>query len=298
MRSLLLPLAFLPLVLTVLPAATDTSKLLKPINLGLNTSADEDEPHVAASGLRLVYLSTAEGKTSLLASKRITTAQPWKPGKPQDDLEGITQKGAVCSLFLSEVKNKSHFVYYACKNPKAKKPNYDVYVAVNPLPGPGKVFGSSQPLTTVDTEVDEMHPWLTADGKSLYFSRKTDAGWCQFVTRRDDATGALGFKDPEQVGLPPGFHHATLTKDGKTMILQGPLPKDRWGLFRSTYVARDKTWSKPEPLDTLNHPDAPTGDRSPCLNSDGTMLYFASDRPGGQGGVDLYVIPMSQLPKK
>ena len=232
MRSLLLPVAFLPLFLSILPAATDTSKLLKPINLGLNTPAEEDEPHIASSGLRLVYLATTEGKTTLLASKRVTTAQPWKPGKLQDDLDVISQKGDVGSLFLSEVKNKSHYLYYACKNPKAKKPNYDIFVAVNPLPGPGKVFGSSQALTTVDTDADEMHPWLTTDGKTLYFSRKTDAGWCQFVTRRDDATGALGFKDPEQVNLPPGFHHATLTKDGKTMVLQGPLPQGSLGAFQ------------------------------------------------------------------
>jgi hypothetical protein len=59
-----------------------------------------------------------------------------------------------------------------------------------------------------------------------------------------------------------------------------------------------KGWSSPEPLDLLNHPEAPTGDRSPCLSRDGTMLYFASDRPEGKGGLDLWVIPTAQLVKK
>ena len=80
---------------------------------------------------------------------------------------------------------------------------------------------------------------------------------------------------------------------GATMYLQGPLEKERWGLF-----VMNKTggvWDKPTPLEQLNHPDGPTGDRSPCLSRDGTMLYFASDRPGGKGGLDLWVIKTAEL---
>ena len=80
------------------------------------------------------------------------------------------------------------------------------------------------------------------------------------------------------------------------MYLQGPLEKGRWGLFVSTKT--NDGWGKPEPLDTLNHPEGPTGDRSPNLSRDGSQLYFASDRPGGQGGLDLYVIATKELVKK
>jgi hypothetical protein len=44
--------------------------------------------------------------------------------------------------------------------------------------------------------------------------------------------------------------------------------------------------------------DRPSGDRSPCLSRDGAMLYFASDRPGGKGGLDLWVIPTAPLRKQ
>ena len=96
--------------------------------------------------------------------------------------------------------------------------------------------------------------------------------------------------------MPENFHHVTLTPDGKTMYLQGALEKGRVGLF----VARreKKGWSKPEPLDELNDPEAKTGDRSPCLTRDGKMLYFASDRSGGKGGLDLWVIQTALLEKK
>ena len=42
----------------------------------------------------------------------------------------------------------------------------------------------------------------------------------------------------------------------------------------------------------------PTGDRSPCLSRDGLTLYFASDRDGGKGGLDLYSVAVADLKKK
>src|SRR4029077_1660377 len=125
----------------------------------------------------------------------------------------------------------------------------------------------------VNTPEDELHPWVSADGKSLYFSRKTKDGWRIGLAQRETATGPDGFEEPITLDLPPDFHHPTLTPDGRTMYLQGPLDKGRWGLFVSPSTA--KGWSLPEPLDMLNHPEGPTGDRSPGLSRDGAMLYFA-----------------------
>ena len=149
----------------------------------------------------------------------------------------------------------------------------------------------------MDTPADEQDPWLTRDGKTLYFSRKTKDGYRVFTATRTASKGAQGFDDPVLVDeLPAGFHHATLTPDGKTMYLQGPLDKGRWGLFVSTKT--EKTWGMPEPLDVLNDASGPTGDRSPCLSRDGPTLYFASDRDGGKGGLDLYSVPVAELKKK
>src|SRR5262249_21715639 len=104
--------------------------------------------------------------------------------------------------------------------------------------------------------------------------------------------------DAKPVGFPVGFHHATVSANGLTMYLQGPLEKGRWGLFRSTRAKVGAEWSKPEPLTALNSPEAPRGDLSPCLSADGSRLYFASDGPGGKGGLDLGMVPTAQLAPK
>jgi hypothetical protein len=80
------------------------------------------------------------------------------------------------------------------------------------------------------------------------------------------------------------------------MYLQGPLGAGRTGLFVCT--REGKGWSKPEPLEAVNDPEGKTGDRSPNLTRDDRVLYFASDRPGGKGGLDLWGIPTTALAKK
>lgn len=52
-------------------------------------------------------------------------------------------------------------------------------------------------------------------------------------------------------------------------------------------VIADDDWQKPQPF-IHNNPEAyNTG--YPCFSPDGNTLYFASDMPGGKGGMDIYV---------
>jgi Tol biopolymer transport system component len=65
----------------------------------------------------------------------------------------------------------------------------------------------------------------------------------------------------------------------------------REGATSDLYVARRdhlwEPWSTPEKLGpTVNSPD---NDIQPALSANGTTLYFASTRPGGVGGFDLWV---------
>jgi hypothetical protein len=281
-------------------SAPKGKRLLKPLNLAaLNTKFDEDDPFISRDGTRLLYTSNASKKFALMSSTQRNPMQffpgseKWPAGV---QLEGQSSDNDNRSPFLTP---DGHDLYYAertiVKAPAGATqppPNYDIAHAIR-LTKPTLFTGPTY-VQSVCTENDELHPRLTDDGTELYLSRKTKEGWRVLVARRapgskKEPKGAFG--EPVLIEeLPAGFHCASLSRDKRTMYLQGPLDNKRWGLFRARRRSVKDPWGKPEPLEGLNDPEAPTGDMSPCLSKDGSKLYFSSDRPGGKGGRDLWVI--------
>jgi len=87
-----------------------------------------------------------------------------------------------------------------------------------------------------------------------------------------------------------GRHEAspTFSKDGKMMIFARSNDGNR-KTHREVclYMSRNNgtAWSEPE-LMSINDVDFWNG--APCLSPDGKSLYFASNRKGGKGGLDIY----------
>jgi WD40-like Beta Propeller Repeat len=258
---------------------------LKAVNLGeVNAKADEEDPFLTPDGLTLYYASNGNpaGAFDILKSQRKSASLPWPPGKRlmlnAKDVDARSPCFWHGTLYFASNRVEEEF--------KDKK-NFDLM----------QMKGSQAPLPLlgVSEKQDELDPWVTPKGSTLYFSRKMEDGWRVFEAL-GPVPGPIG--KAKAVDLPVGFHHATVSGSGLVMYLQGPLPKDRWGLFRTTRAKAGAPWSRPEPLTELNHADGPRGDMSPCLSADGKKLYFASDRPGGKGGLDLWVVPTVQLGAK
>jgi hypothetical protein len=296
MKALCLTLSALAGLALLLAApqtpAADDPKPASLLNLACNTDADEDDPHIASDGRTLYYSCNANGNWDVFVSTRSAVGQPWRKGEVFEDY--LNSKDDERSVFVTPEGRYPQFLYAAARKTRdIDHPNFDIFVCVRQ--NARASFTTPTPLHTIDTAADELHPWLTSDGRRLYFSRKDKEGWRVYVASRQAATGAGGFMQPTLVKeLPAGFHHPTLTPDGKTMYLQGPLDNDRWGLFVSSL--KGTSWGEPEAL-AINSTEAPKGDMSPCLSRDGKLLYFSSDRPGGKGKKDLWAIPTDQLKK-
>jgi hypothetical protein len=274
--------------------AADTAKVVKAVNLAaVNTAADEDEPFLSLSGQSMTFWFSrkAKDKYDILMIQRPNGLAAWSKPKLLNEFvrTEVDDRGAV----TFPEGRFPQFLYYATRKDKDTD-NFDIYVAVK---DDAKAdFAAPAPINRVDTQADEMHPWLTPNGKELWFSRKTKDGWRVFVANRADASAAQGFEEPDLIKeLPPDFCHATLTRDGKTMYLQGPLAagKKRLGLFVAWKTA--KGWGEPQPLTMLNHPEGARGSCSPALSPGGETLYFASDRPDGKGGLDIWSVPTALL---
>jgi hypothetical protein len=258
----------------------------------LNTPEGEDDPcvFVAKNGKvrRLYYVTKKDGKSTLMVSEQSRNGQ-WGAGRL---VQGPDQANEVRNPSLSL---DGQDLYLAAK---FEGDNFDVGNAA-PV-GEADRFTAPTPIQAVSTPADEMYPWISADGRELYFNRKDKEGWRIYVASRPEKSGAF-----EKVKcldtLPPGYLHPTLTSDGTTMLVQGSLENGRWGLFRikrSRNLDRTwKPWGEPEALAPLNSTpeDAPVGDMSPSLSRDDARLYFASDRREGKGGMHLYEISAANL---
>ncbi len=81
----------------------------------------------------------------------------------------------------------------------------------------------------------------------------------------------------------------TIAPDGQRIVWASDRAGGQggWDLWQA--VLRDGRWQDPAPL-ALN---SASDEREPYFSHDGRWLYFASNRPGGQGGFDLYRAPVA-----
>lgn len=98
------------------------------------------------------------------------------------------------------------------------------------------------------------------------------------------------FSFPEPLHL-EGFNttrsrvHLCSSGDQKVIILSLPNAEGNMDLFVS-FRLYDRFYSRPVPLD--KPVNTPNEEMTPFLSNDGKTLYFASDRPGTKGGLDIF----------
>lgn len=153
----------------------------------------------------------------------------------------------------------------------------------------------------VNTKDSEYTPIITGDGKNLYFT-----------SRRDDSEG--GLLDPNGVFFEDIYytskdsiwnqairldstintktHDATvaLSADGSTMVIYRTNKILTGGDLYISYKndSIGSFWSAPQKMnDNIN---TKYQEASACLSYNGRVMYFTSNRPGGMGGKDIYIV--------
>jgi len=263
---------------------------LKIVNMErLNTEADECYPSMGQEGLTFFFCRRfPQGDWDIYQATRpalrgaFTNPQPVvEVNSKADDISPIALRdGPGQYLYFASKRGGGSFDIYFTRRLRLSEPFQKAAIA--PLP------------PNVDTPDDEADPWIMPSLREMYFSRRGANGWGICLAT---AAQPRNFDKVQTLPFQGGFAHPTLTSDGRLMFLQGKLPDGRWGLF---YARRSTAgqWSTPTPIDELNDHPGKEGTLAPSLSWDGMYLFFASDRPGGKGGLDLYWVEVKQLPLK
>lgn len=143
---------------------------------------------------------------------------------------------------------------------------------------------------SINSELDEYLPALTADDQTLIFTRKNGpTGEDFFISRKNtDGTWQKASLLPPPLNSDGNEGAHCLSADGKTIYFTACYREDSKGgcdLYVSKLTAEG--WSTPENLGlTINTAHWET---QPSISFDGKTLYFVSNRPGGFGGSDVWM---------
>ena len=190
-------------------------------------------------------------------------------------------------------KAKAEQYEASCRFALADQSTPAFVVKNEPLNTAGADFGPAflrKQLVYASSRTDIKHknsrnaPDKAANGSRLFITRADDNGWLQTPSTLQGGLQAESNVGPVSYSADGKLAAITYNnfKEGTRMIPSA-------GLALSLFIAEtseDGSWASTV---AFPHNMAEYSSGFPCLSGDGKALFFASNRPGGFGGYDLYV---------
>jgi outer membrane protein OmpA-like peptidoglycan-associated protein len=271
-----------------------------PINLGENVNSEWDEYHPSLTGNSKEMLFTVRRPSDQNTVCRYC--------KQEEDIYNSEQQNGIWQprVKLKEPVNTGYNEGAQCISPDG---NYLFFTICNAKNGFGScdIYWSKREGNTwsepkncgskVNTRYWESQPSISADGKTIYFTSNRPGGYGGMDIWKTEMISEGFFLEPENLGniintpndeLSPFIHF-----DQKTLYFSsdGHLGMGGKDLFCSK-LQTDGNWSKPV---NLGYPINSYYDESGIfINAQGNAAYFASDRMGGFGGLDIYCFELEE----
>ena len=278
-----------------------------PINLGdkINSPVAEYFPSISVDGSTLLYTRRLRSKRTysgfnedFFVSKH--DGKNWKQSVNVKAINSMTNEGAP-----SLSANGRFLIFTSCDNPvegygrdRKGYGSCDLFYTFNV----GDNWTKPKNLgNKINSRNWETQPSFSSDGKTLYFVRGIGRG----QSRQQDIYSSILTKegvwsDPVRLSKTintKGVEESVyIHPDGKTLYFSSNGHPGMGGLDIFMSQKNEKgVWSEPVnlgyPINTFND------ENSLLVSADGNLAYFASDREGGYGSLDLYQFEMPEHAK-
>ena len=269
-----------------------------PTNLGpeVNSMASDGSPSISSDGLTLYFDSLRAGgfgDWDIWVTTRKSINDAWNSPEPLPESVNSIYADAGPSVSADELS-----LYFASDRPSGYG-SFDIWVTRRKtkeepwgIPvnlGPG-----------VNSYAYENHPSISADGLTLYFDALTWLGYYDVCVATRETTSDewdMSFILSSIVNSMFYELSPSISSDGLNLFFDRRSIFGDRDIWVATWKKSDAYWGEPvfygAPVNTMYQ------DTDPSTQFDGSMLYFASTRPGGVGGQDLWqmsIAPVRTIP--
>jgi len=270
------------------------SEWSEPVNLGptINSDVLDAQPNLSKDGLSLYFTSLrpGHGLQDIWVARRACEDCPWDAPA---NLAPINTAGVDAA---SDLSVDGHLLFFHSNRPGGPG-GIDIYVSRRADPNDDLGWGPPQLLgPDVNTSADENAPTYVQSAEdgtaNLYFTRGPAASQGQdlyyaAITRDGETRGpavlAVELNSIVNDAAP------TVRIDGRELLFHSP----RAGTLGVADLWVSRRQSVHEPWSTPANLGAPLNttafEQQPSLSHDGRTLVWTSDRPGGFGGLDIWM---------
>ena len=275
-----------------------------PTNLGppVNSSSDDWCPSISADGLELYFDSNRSGgfgNYDIWVTTRATTDDAW--------VEPVNLGPMVNGLYWEQAPRISAdglSLFFGSTRPNGSG-NWDIWVATRETRDTD--WSSVVNLgSTINSSADDLTPSISFDGLSLFFGSNRPGGFgnCDlWLTTRETPHDDWG----TPINLAPPVNSefceimGSISADGRTLVIGsdgiGPFRPDGYGradLWLASRATSSDPWGAM--VNLVPAVNSSSYDVSHCFTADGSKCYFASNRPGGFGGFDIWQVSIMPMP--
>ena len=165
----------------------------------------------------------------------------------------------------------------------ARDARFAVEAIKHPVPFEPKTLGDK-----VNTpQYSEYLPTLTADGETMIFTRLVGKQEDFFASKKVDSAWTLA-KPVEELNTDNSEGAQSISADGKLLMFAAKDRPDGFGSFDIYFSKKVKdAWTPAKGFPAIN---TEYWESQPSISADGRTIYFASNRPGGLGGIDIWYV--------